>query len=104
MSAGDELLNTIVQLSDQMHELAGQGNWEEVVRLETERRDLIAVCFAKDNPFQDNELAARRIRRILDLDRGLMAMGEDHRGELGKTLQKVQRGRNAARAYRRCSR
>ncbi len=33
-----------------------------------------------------------------------MAMGEDYRTELGKTLQKVQRGRNAARAYRRCSR
>ncbi len=104
MKAGDELLNAIVQLSHRMHDLAVEGNWNEVVRLEQERRDLIADCFAPDNPFQDNERAARRIRRILDRDRGLMAMGEDHKSELGATLQKVQRGRSAARAYDRCGR
>ncbi len=104
MTAADELLNTIVQLSYRMHELAGEGDWDDVVRLEEERRGLIEDCFSKDNPFQDNELAARRIRRILDLDRGLMAMGADHRVELGETMRKVKRGRNAARAYGRCSR
>ena len=104
MTQSDERLNEILQLSHRMHALAADGDWDAVFPLENRRRNLIADCFAPDIPFRDPELAARRIQRILDLDRSLMDMGVAQRQELGTALKELHRGRSAAKAYQRCER
>jgi hypothetical protein len=87
-----------------MHEMAEAGDWVAVVGLEAERRGLIGGCFAQESPFQDTELAARRIGQILDLDRRLIEIGTAQKSEVGTALTKLKQGRNAISAYAQCTR
>ncbi len=104
MVHGDASLDKLVQLSRRMHDLAAVGDWDAVVGLEKERRDLIAACFSGDNPFQDIELAARRIAQILDLDGRLLEISAAQKTEVGAALNKLQQGRSAISAYEECTR
>ena len=104
MTPSDELLKQILQLSERMLELARGGDWDAVLPLEKERRDLIVDCFAQGNSFRNIERATRRIQKILDMDSSLVSLGAGYRGELAAALQNLQRGRNATQAYHHCGR
>ncbi len=100
----DRLLQQIVQLSRRMHEMAEAGDWGAVAGLEVERQGLIGDCFAQESPFQDTELAARRIGQIIDLDRRLIEISTAQKHQVGAALNKLQQARTAINAYEECPR
>ena len=92
-------LEQLVKQSRRMHELAVDGEWEQVVALESERQNQMDKFFSSQVTYDDPKLAARYIQEIIDLDKKIIAMGVDAQKILGNALGDLQRGRQATQAY-----
>jgi len=99
MASADQLLVELVAQSQTIFELATRGEWEEVVKLESERRELIQACFAPNASFDAPQVAAQQIQEIMDIDARVMELGGKARAEAAQALSDIQRGRQAVSAY-----
>jgi thiamine pyrophosphate-dependent acetolactate synthase large subunit-like protein len=99
MTSADQLLVELVAQSQNIFELAARGEWEEVVKLESDRRELMQACFAPDASFDDPQVAAQQIQEIMDIDARVMELGGKARTEAAQALSDIQRGRQAVSAY-----
>lgn len=99
MANKDQLLQEIVRLSHRIHDHARVGEWDSAGTLEQERRGLIEDCFAQNPAFADTDVAAGRIRHLIDLDREVVALADRKRHEIGDELCRLQQGRSATKAY-----
>ncbi|KRT56512.1 flagellar protein FliT [endosymbiont of Ridgeia piscesae] len=104
MVVKDDLLEQVLLLTRQMREQAQQAAWEEAEQTEVQRSRLIAECFDGEEAFGDQRLAANKVQEIIRLDAEIMAIGERSRGEIRTQLNRLQQGRQVAKAYRRFSR
>lgn len=93
-----QLLDQAVQLSIRMGDLGAQGDWAEVVALESQRSDMLQQAFAV--PGRADQLTAGKIQAILEADKRLMQLGLQARDEAAAELAQMQRGRKVQRAYR----
>ncbi|AKH20268.1 flagellar protein FliT [Sedimenticola thiotaurini] len=98
------MLDRLVQISQEMLALAGQGEWAQVTDLQQQRQQLIEQTFPLDPQVSDSVNAAAQIQCILDLDRQLTEMARTQQKEIGQALGKLNRGRVATRAYQDTSR
>ena len=96
--AREQLLDQALTLSRQMLALGEEGQWNDVIELEVQRREVLERAFATRN--QVNESLAQRVREILDLDKGLMEMSLKVRDEVAAELGQFNRSRKASSAYR----
>ena len=92
-------LEKLVAQSQRIYELAVAEEWEKVAELESERQRLMGECFSSKATFEKPEIAARYIQEIIDLDKKVIALGEDAQKTLKNALGNLQRGRHAAQAY-----
>ncbi len=99
MSAPDSQLSAALRLTERMLELARDADWEELARVERERAGVLESCFGHENHFRDKDLATRTIRKLLDLDRAIIALGEPRRRQLATELDQLQQGCHARRVY-----
>jgi len=93
-----QLLDQALTFSQQMCELAEQGDWSEVIQLEAQRRQVLERAFATREPVTED--LAQRVRAILDLDKGLMDLSLRLRDEAAVELGQFNRSRKASNAYR----
>jgi hypothetical protein len=91
------LLDDALDLSRRMAELGESGEWESVIALEAERRQLLEQAFATHLPA--DEIVADRVKAILEFDRRLMSRSLDARERVAAELAATNKGRKAANAY-----
>jgi hypothetical protein len=91
------LLDEALAISRRMAELGGLGEWEAVVALEPQRRQLLEQAFATHAP--PDEFVTDRVRAILDLDKRLMAQSLEAREQVAREIAQHGRGRRATQAY-----
>lgn len=92
-----QLLDDALAMSQRMAQLGDAGDWDAVIALEPERRELLEQAFATHVPADD--FVAKRVRAILDLDKRLMAQSTEARDRIAVELSKTSKGRKAANAY-----
>jgi len=92
-----QLLNDALTMSQRMTELGDAGDWDGVVALESQRRQLLEQAFATHAPA--DEFVTERVRAILDLDKHLMARSVEARDLVAEEIGRTGRGRRAAGAY-----
>lgn len=94
----------LLELTREMLDLGRDGDWVLFAQREEERQNLSRAIFATPVPREAAPAVAECIRRVLDLDQELITLAEAHRDKAARAMREVQRGRQAADAYRRFSR
>jgi hypothetical protein len=90
-------LQQLISLSRTMLKKAREESWDNVFVLEAERSELIRLFFLE--PIQQADAVAAGIQSIMAIDRDLMALGALKKFELAQTLQNMDQGKKAVKAY-----
>lgn len=89
----------LLVLTQAMLAAAEQRDWDRLAELEAERSRLVAACFDPSHSSVDANAMVGCIRRMLDLDRQVIAIAEDGLRDIADELAGIERGRRARRAY-----
>ena len=89
----------LLSISMTMLEKAGVESWDEVFVLEAERAELIRLFFLEPVQQDEAEAVAARIQSLLAIDRDIMALGSLKKLDLAQTLQHLDQGKKAVKAY-----
>lgn len=87
----------LIALSRTMLEKAREESWDDVFVLEAERSELIRLFFLE--PVQQADVVAAGIQSIMAIDRDIIALGALKRLDLAQTLQAMDQGKKAVKAY-----
>jgi Flagellar protein FliT len=98
VSKVDEL-QQLVAFSQAMLTKAQAEQWDDVVALEAERRDLIKHFFSEQVDQAQAEVVASGIKAILAIDEKLMELGALRRFDIMHVLQDMDQGKKAVKAY-----
>ena len=101
MSVGEKTtdIQKIIFLSEKMLSQARQEDWENVTKIESQRRELITSFFSQPVHERNGQLADV-IRLILDKDREIIKLGAGRREKLRSALRKINRGKIAVDSYK----
>lgn len=94
-----QVLRDIIQISQAMLAMARDNEWERVVLLEGERRQMVRGCFDKPTRDQDAPEVAVAIREILSLNQEVAELGRRCKDQLGADIRAQNMGRSASAAY-----
>jgi hypothetical protein len=83
-----------------MLQLAEAEEWEEIVGLEAERRQLIATAFPLTAEQAAIPSTVTDLEQIIELDHRLMGLCTKAQRKIGSVLGKIHKGRQATTAYR----
>jgi hypothetical protein len=92
-------LQQLISLSRTMQEKARDESWDDVFVLETERSELIMLFFLEPVQPMYADAVAAGIRSIMETDQDTMALGALKKFELAQTLQTMDQGKKAVKAY-----
>ena len=100
MSVGEQAsdIKKIIFLSEKMLVEARQEDWENVTKIESQRRELITSFFSQP-VHESNGQLADVIRVILEKDREIIKLGAGRREKLRSALRKINRGKTAVESY-----
>tara|TARA_R110002110_G_scaffold405241_1_gene624199 strand:+ start:32286 stop:32645 length:360 start_codon:yes stop_codon:yes gene_type:complete len=89
----------VLTLTQTMLNLADQGDWEQVVELERERRDDLAECFSNTVSIDDSALIAEALAALLSLNEELMSKLNQAKTAALQNGVQFSRNRNALDNY-----
>jgi len=89
----------ILQMTEQLHQLSAEENWEGMSKLESERFDSLQVFFADVVSEADAKEVELGIKQILKSDSLLMQHSTDARQSMSDGLKKMSTGKQAIEAY-----
>jgi hypothetical protein len=92
-------LQQVMAISRTMLEKAREESWDDVRVLEAERSELIRLFFSEPVQQEYAEAVAAGIQSIMVIDRDIMALGALKRLDLAQTLQAMDQGKKAVKAY-----
>jgi len=92
-------LQQLISLSRAMLEKAREESWDEVFVLEAERGTLIRLFFLEPVQQAYANAVAAGIKSIMAIDQDTMALGALKRFDLAQTLQTMDQGKKAVKAY-----
>lgn len=92
-------LQQVMAISRTMLEKAREESWDDVFVLEAERSELIRLFFSEPVQQEYAEAVAAGIQSIMVIDRDIMALGALKRLDLAQTLQAMDQGKKAVKAY-----
>ena len=92
-------LQQLISLSRTMLKKAREESWDNVFVLEAERSELIRLFFLEPIQQADAVAVSAGIQSIMAIDRDLMALGALKKFELAQTLQNMDQGKKAVKAY-----
>lgn len=92
-------LQQLITLSDTMLEKAREQAWDELFELEQQRREAMQKFFLHGVAAADARVVAAGIELIMARDRDLMDLAKATRDKLVQTLQKMDQGKKAVKAY-----
>ena len=99
MSDKAQDLRQVMAISRTMLEKAREESWDDVFVLEAERSELIRLFFSEPVQQEYAEAVAAGIQSIMVIDRDIMALGALKRLDLAQTLQAMDQGKKAVKAY-----
>ena len=92
-------LQQLVSLSRTMLEKAREEFWDDVFVLEAERSELIRLFFLEPVQQVYADAVTAAIQSMVAMDRDIMALGALKRFDLAQTLQTMDQGKKAVKAY-----
>ena len=92
-------LQQLVSLSRTMLEKAREEFWDDVFVLEAERSELIRLFFLEPVQQVYADAVTTAIQSMVAMDRDTMALGALKRFDLAQTLQTMDQGKKAVKAY-----
>ena len=95
-------LASLVTASEEMLELAKQGDWEKVTEIESRRRPELEHFFNSLSPEESqlhSDFLRQSIERILVVDDEIMAIGLESKNKLVEWIQKNSSSRQAMSEY-----
>ena len=92
-------LQQLISLSRTMLEKAREESWDDVFVLEAERSELIRLFFLEPIQQAYADAVAAGIQSMMAIDRDIMALGALKRLDLAQTLQTMDQGKKAVKAY-----
>jgi hypothetical protein len=92
-------LQQLISISRTMLEKAREESWDDVFVLEAERSELIRLFFLEPVQQEYAGAVAAGIQTMMALDRDIMALGALKRLDLAQTLQAMDQGKKAVKAY-----
>ena len=94
-------LGQLISVSQTMLDKAREGAWDDVFVLEAERSELIRLFFLEpiQQTYANTDAVSAVIQSILAMDRDIMALGALKRLDLAQTLQAMDQGKKAVKAY-----
>jgi hypothetical protein len=92
-------LQQLISLSRTMLEKARGESWDDVFVLEAERSELIRLFFLEPIQQADMDIVSAGIQSIMAVDSDLIKLGALKRFELAQTLQTMDQGKKAVKAY-----
>jgi hypothetical protein len=98
-AAPDRQLVKGLEMTRQMLELVGAGEWEALARLSTERLQLLKQWEQQGNP-DDVPACIGILQEIQALDIEIEQLGRAGRDEATEHLRQIHQGRKAGKAYR----
>jgi hypothetical protein len=92
-------LQQIILITRKMLEQAQSASWDEVSKLEAERRSLLHMFFMF--PILDELVGtvSEGIRSITAIDENIMELGRAEKHELEQVLRQIDQGKKAIKAY-----
>jgi hypothetical protein len=92
-------LQQLISLSRTMLGKAREESWDDVFVLEAERSELIRLFFLEPVQQAYTDVVSAGIQSILAIDSDLIKLGTLKRFELAQTLQNMDQGKKAVKAY-----
>ena len=92
-------LQQLISLSRTMLEKAREELWDEVFIMEMERSELLRLFFLEPDEQAYTDTIADGIQAIMAINSDLVALGMLKRFELAQTLQTMDQGKKAVKAY-----
>jgi hypothetical protein len=92
-------LQQLISISGTMLEKAREESWDEVSVLESERGELIRLFFLEPIQQAYTDVVSAGIKSILAIDSDLIKLGKLKQLELAQTLQAMDQGKKAVKAY-----
>jgi len=92
-------LDQILNMTQQLHELVSNGEWEEADQLEKIRQSNIRTYFAKNDTVSDAVAITQYIKDIQQLDRDIAEISAQAKQKIAAEISKMQYGRTAVGAY-----
>ncbi len=89
----------LLELTQAMLAAAERRDWNRLAELEAERSRLVAACFGPPRANRDSAAMVGCIRRMLELDREVIAIAENGLRDIAGEIASLERGRRAHRAY-----
>ena len=89
----------IVEISDQLLQLAEQQNWQQLGRLQLERDQLIDLFFRSETRTELVPVIQEDIRNICDQDQKIVQMVTDNRDQLGAEAKHLQAMKHRIQQY-----
>lgn len=94
-------LDEIVRLCTEIEDAVGCSNWESVGELVSRRHGLLEQVFAEPAATPAEVQALTELaKRVLDLDKTLMPLANEARGQAAEEMKQLRRGRVAADIYK----
>lgn len=92
-------LQHLIALTRAMLEHAQSSSWDEVIKLEAQRGELLSAFFL--TPIQSELTAAvsEGIRLIMAIDQDIMALGRIEKDDAEQVLRQMGQGKKAVKAY-----
>ena len=94
-----QALQQLVSLSRTMLEKAREEFWDDVFVLEAERSELIRLFFLEPVQPVYADAVTAAIQSMMAMDHDTMALGALKRFDLAQTLQTMDQGKKAVKAY-----
>lgn len=92
-------LEQLLALSLSMLEKAVEQSWDELCVLEARRRELLELFLLKPVAPDCAAAIAAGIQTIMAIDRDIMTLSELKKLDLAQTLQTLDQGKKAVKAY-----
>lgn len=99
MTSKAQDLQQLISLSRIMLEKAREESWEGVFVLEAERSELIRLFFLEPVQQDHAEVVAAGIQSMMAINRDIIALGMLKKLDLAQTMQKMDQGKKAVKAY-----
>jgi len=99
MNDNSAKLQHILSITCKMLEQAQAALWDDVAKLEAERRELLRLFFLEPSQGRFTGAVSEGIRSIIALDEEIMLLGRAEKHELEQVLRQIDQGKKAIKAY-----
>jgi len=91
--------NDILQITDQLHQLSADENWQAMNELESERFDKLKDFFSAPIAEPEVDEVAKGIRKMMESDQKLVQHSSLRQQEMSESIKTLSKGRQATKAY-----